>query len=363
MGLVKKSTRAYEHQPDPNVIAEPLPEYKVIEETSLLDLLLIAPDRAKKLLGYPPITVSFTKDAIDFLCRFPLNRYIGINDDRMKNFKCVIHNDHSPSANVHIADETGHYLFTCRGKCNHTWDIFGLTMEYHNISFQKAIDSLTYIFNVKILHPSIDATDYLPQLESNLKILQGLVDTTPDLHKLLQKNYSSLSPVDIMEHLIQTGIRLHTNRQDIRDSHGYPIFFQSIREMRRQMEGLLFGNNASSGVISAKITLLCYLGFLERVPFTELSERAAKMAESPMHDYRKKDPERFKNSYSNPISFYRIPVYTSDRVEHIKQQAERWKFLRYTIKGLTYQAICEKEGKEVANCIYGGRHIRQPKSK
>lgn len=360
MGFLKKSTWAHEHQPDPNVIAEPLPEYT---GPAILPLLLDDPDQVKANINYPPISLYSTKDAIDFLCRFPLHKYIGIPDSKARSFCCIFHDDASPSANIHTADATGHYLLTCRGECKQTWDIFGATMKYHKISFQQALASLMYIFNITVEHPFLDTTLYMPQLESNLKILQELVDANPDLHKLLQKNYSSLSPLDIMEHLLQTGIRLHADKQDIRDSHGYPIFFQSVREMRRQMDGLVFGDNASSGVISAKITLLCYLGLIERVPLTELSEEAAKIAKSPEHDYRKKDLERFKNSYSNPISFYRIPTYTPGRVEHIKQQVERWKLLRYTIKGLTYQAICDKEGKDVANRIYGGRHIRKPKSK
>ena len=360
MGLLKKSTRAHGHQPDPNVSTESLPEYT---GPAILPLLPDDPDQAKANINYPSISLCSTKDAVDFLCRFPLHKYIGIHDSKARSFCCIFHEDTSPSANVHVADTTGHFLLTCRGECKQTWDIFGATMKYHKISFQQALTSLMYIFNITVDHPFLDTTSYTPQLESNLRILQDLVDTNPDLHKLLQKNYSSLSPLDIMKHLLQTGIRLHTDRQDIRDSHGYPIFFQSVREMRRQMEGLVFGDNASSGVISAKISLLSYLGLVERVPFSELSKEAAEIAKSPEHDYRKKDIERFKRSYSNPVCFYRIPAYTPDHVEHIKQQVERWKLLRYTIKGLTYQAICDKEGKEVANRIYGGRHIRKPKSK
>lgn len=243
---------------------------------------------------------------------------------------------------------------TCNGACNHTWDIIGIVQQEYRISYLTACEMLAYVLNITILQPVKNGhDDYVSNLERNLQILSDLSKYTTTC-RVLTHGYAKHSPLDILKCLTEYAIELHQNKQDLRDAKGYPIFFISIRELLR----LLNSSDSASGKHSAKITLLCYLGLLERITDHDLSPEALKRAQSPENDYRGKNPDRYKNSQGNRISFYRIPILTSEMLNHIENcNAVNWSRW-YSISNISYNKICSQEGKRMADRIYAGRKIR-----
>lgn len=271
-----------------------------------------------------------------------------------RSFCCPFHGDRKPSASIHQATGTGHQLLTCNGACNRTWDIISIVQHRYHVSYLTACKMLSYIFSITVLHIDYTPGDYETNLKENLQLIDNLQKYTLT-HQILAHGYTKQSPLDILRCLTEYAIHLHQNKQDLRDHRGYPIFYISIRELLHRLNG---DNSTASGKHSAKLSLLCYLGLLERVPDYDLSPEALKRANSPENDYRKGNPERYKNSRGNRISFYRIPALSPELLDHIETHAavnwSRW----YSISSISYNKICLTEGQRIADKIYAGRKVR-----
>lgn len=294
-------------------------------------------------------------DAINYMKHYPLDQFLSIHYPR--NFRCPFHEDASPSASIYQSAATGDYLLHCNGACDDTWDIIGVVMRSLGISYLAALKALSYVFNITVLHSEPQTSLYENRLKENLATIDTLA-SDPRLHKLLDGNYTSISPLQILQHMTIYALDLHQRRQDVRTPDGYPIFFVSARELMRQLTQDDTADTVS-GSLSAKLTLLCYLGLLERVPDKDLSQKAAAIAAMPEHDYRGSNPERFKNSRGNRISFYKIPHYNADAVANALNMAQRWTDLGYSIRNLSYNKILATEGEAVAKRLYAGRKILQ----
>lgn len=308
-------------------------------------------DRAKAAVNNPPVIVENLADAKKYICNYPLDKFLGIA--RPRSFCCPFHADRKPSASIHLAPVTGHQLLTCNGSCRHTWDIIGVVQHRYHVSYLTACKMLAYVLNITVLHIDEVASDYVPKLNENLQLLDNLSAYQSTQH-LLAHGYTQISPLTILKYLTEYAIELHENKQDLRDPFGHPIFYISVRELLRRMNG----GSGVSGKHSAKLTLLCYLGLLERVPDCDLSPEALERASSPENDYRSGNPERYKNSKGNRISFYRIPYLTPEILANIEEHNavnwSRW----YSISNVSYNKICLTEGQRIADTIYAGRKVR-----
>lgn len=310
---------------------------------------------AKEKLNCPQRTFSTAKEAKHYICSYPLDRFMGITISKHRDFCCPFHNDHSPSASIHQATGTGDYLLTCNGACKQTWDIIGVVQRKYNLSYSEAMERLTQAFNIHILQAEEYTAQHVMQLEANLSLLSTLAKY-PTTYRILTTGYPVMAPMHILQHLTQYAIELHQNKQILYDLAGRPIFYISVRELLRRLTGN--ANSVVSGKHSGKLTLLCYLGFLERVSDCEMPAEALTKANSPEFDYRKGSPDRFQNSKGNRIAFYRIPILNEEQLKRIEiitaQNWSRW----YTISNISYNKILLTEGTAMADKIYAGRSVR-----
>ena len=273
----------------------------------------------------------------DYIFKIDLSKLLGI--DNMKSFKCIFHEDKSPSASIFNDKETGNYIYKCNSNsCGVSYNIIGIIERLGKFkSRPKTYKFIKDLFNIKIME-----TDWQKEqkeiLIENLKAIHNgeLEKNCPQTYK---NNKGTLRYLEQM-HLIALD---NVYNDKLTDDSGNVVFFAS----RSYIANKLDINPNSLSKVSDKLVVLSYHNLLNKLDDEEIPEILLNKSKH----INAKDNEN-NNSNHKRINYFSIPSYTYNKYNDIEEQGVKWKDNHYTMKGVSREMFFRVEGKDVADKLY-----------
>lgn len=259
--------------------------------------------------------------------RVDLQAFLGLP----KSFPCLFHPDEHPSAG--ILQKKGKYYYKCFSpKCpGKALTVFQVVQRIRDCSFQQAVSFLCRLLNCRIQEDrSCKAVKTI--LENNRNALADLKTKAPTAYAILKKDERLLL---LLYDLIETlGIK--------RRSDANIIFSVSQRRLLK----LYNERHGKSPLISRSLSVLAYLGFIEKIPLyeTELI---------PLDALIEYSYPSLADGYRSRLTMQILLYHLDDeRLHQIERAAEKWKANGYKKSDMRFQTIYEKEGIFAANKLF-----------
>lgn len=253
--------------------------------------------------------------------------------DNPKTFRCVFHEDNSPSASIYFGD-CGKWLYKCfSNNCkfgNQALTIHSVIAELANMKAWETWEAIKQIYNYEILR-----TPQSELLQGELLEIAEILDTSDET------GFDAKCPVaskniryakELYHHILRiAGRNISPYTKDNRI-----IFFFSLRQLAN--ESGRSPNKANK--INQYITMLAYHGMIEK-----LSDEQVPMG------LLKKAYEHTKENQRH-IQFYALQGWNNDTLLHIEDNGNRWKKNGYRQNGISFEMFYRTEGQEVARRLY-----------
>lgn len=250
-----------------------------------------------------------------------INDFLGVPEGM---FKCVLHNDSNPSANI-ITLEDGTRLYKCFG-CGFKGTITTLVEAIARCNKVEAVEFIQKVYDIEVIE-----TEKQKQIKEILKenieyIMSNQFEQEyPEIYKIINRYIPEL--VCLHEIAIQNV----TDDDLIQDNQA--IFFTSIRYIANYLK---YSNLKR---ISDRVNLFTFLGLLEKLSKEEIPDK-----------YLKKAEEYKKNKYIT--SYYSIPSYCFDKMQNIKSKAKLYKEKNMTMTGFSRELLIRSLSENEANKVY-----------
>lgn len=257
-----------------------------------------------------------------------MSELLGVDEKAL--FKCILHDDHVPSANIFRPH--GVWTYACYG-CNVRLNIKQLVekigkfqSEYQSLEFLKSV------YNLKIAE-----TDWTIEQRENIDRILECLSRTDDwgfatLCPTANNNIRSAKMV-FMEVLCMAKSAIYPKRQNGID--GNVIFSLSVRQIADRT-----GKN-SLDKVNKYLKILIYHDMLRIIPIEQIPKAwLAKAIGAKGGDGHKL------------TQFYSVPSWVQDHLEVVESNGRRWKENGYRLNGISFETFYRVEGKEVANRLY-----------
>ena len=270
----------------------------------------------------------------DFIFKIDLSSLLGIDEPR--SFKCIFHDDNSPSASIFQDIDTGNYIYKCNSnRCGVSYNIIGCIEVLGNFkSRPKTYRFIKDLFNLEIME-----TDWQKEqkeiLMENLKAIHNgeLELNCPQTYK---NNKRILRYLEQMHYIALENVY----NEKLTDDSGNVVFFASRSYIANKMN---ISQN-SLGKISDKLVVLSYHNLLNKLDDEEIPDS---LLDKSKHINAKDNKNKYKR-----VNYFSIPSYTYNLYKEIEEQGRQWKENHYTMKGVSREMFFRAEGKEVADKLY-----------
>ena len=270
------------------------------------------------------------KNIIGRLRSIDLRQFLNIDCSINVNFKCIFHDDKSPSAAIGCKD--GVYKYFCNShNCDYHkeegLDIIDIIEMQKNCSTSEAINYLVQHFNLADLD-SKWVLDQKQKITNNIELLEEISNnqsTYKHLNRILQYAYPY-----ILEILNIGSKHITTSNYNIKGDH---LFFFSNRYLSNRVNKRLDKTNWY-------INLFCVLGLLNKIKDEYIDDtlfQKAKYIAEQKNEYR--------------ICFYTIPKFR-DILNTAEERAELMIKCGFSIKGMSRKYVENIFGECFANDIY-----------
>lgn len=284
----------------------------------------------KCLYQLPLVTVTNNQEYMNYIRSIDLNFILGIKSNR--SFKCIFHNDSSPSATIFKSYDGG-YLYKCHsGSCGVLYNILNIVEKLGGFkSRSKAHDFIREILNVRMAQSEWQK-EQIQNLDYNIEFLTlNIKDEAPQLYSVIRYQIDYLIKLNLLA-------KQYVMNERLTDDEGNIVFFASLTELLKVAEL----SEKQRKKITDKNAVLQYHYLLNKLSNSEIPDDMLKRAEAIQVSHKLK----------KRVNFYSLPSYTSDLIEDATNQAKKWKDNAYTVKGTSREMFYRKEGQEIAEWLY-----------
>ncbi|MDD4564230.1 MAG: hypothetical protein PHE79_01895 [Eubacteriales bacterium] len=288
----------------------------------------------KSKINSPPIQFESEADFWSYVYK-DINMVDLLEIKYPKSFRCLFHDDGSPSASIY--QHQGVWLYKCwSASCDTNNKALNNKQVIEKLgkfrSEYKAIEFIKDIFNL-----SIKESEWSIEQKANLDLI---------LHNLNLNKFSELCPQadknikyvkDTFKALISIA-KENIYSENYMNSDGDVVFFVSLGELAK----ILNVSPTHINRISQRIAVLVYHDLVRKLDDDKIPEKLLQRAQAIAID-RKTDKR---------INFYSIPSWVIDQLKTIEDQGIKWKDKGYTVKGTSYEMFYRGEGLEVAQKLY-----------
>lgn len=258
-----------------------------------------------------------------------LREFLGLQKG---SFKCIYHDDHSPSAGIFVSDSRNQHFYKCHSdeKCGFMGNIIRCVERLQHCTRPKAINFIKEVYLLEI-----EESDWQKEqkklLEENKRMIREgeLEEYYPDVYKLI-KNYTGL----IYElHDIAIDNVYDEKNSDV---SGNAIFFASLRLIADRLE------KKSHRKISDRIGLIAFLSLLSKIPEKQIPSNYLSRAKHIAATMEQ----------TNIVNFFSIPSYCDDLLSKSQERATMYVENNMTMKGWSKELLDRTFGEEIAKEIY-----------
>lgn len=272
------------------------------------------------------------KDFFDFIYR-EINLAELLEVEPKKSFSCVLPthggDDVHPSASIFVT-RGGTWQYKCHAE-GISLNIKQLIEMIGNFNSEfQALEFLKSIYNLKIRETAWS----IEQKENIDSILFALSTSDDRSFKALCPTASANTRNAQLLYMQILSIAKNTIYPEREAQDGNIIFYMSIRQLAKT------AGKSSIDKVSKYLKMLIYHGLLEIVP-----------DESVPPVFLKKAVDGTKNGHTH-VSFYQIPSWVYQHIQHIEKQGQKWKTNGYRLNGISYEMFYRAEGAEIAGRLY-----------
>lgn len=251
--------------------------------------------------------------------------FLGIENPN--SFKCIIHDDHNPSANIYKTDD-GTDIYKCFG-CGFTGGIIKIVEKIADCSKIDAINFIKSVYNIELIQSQWQK-EQIEILETNKDyLLSGKMEIEyPQLWKYVKPRLSKL--------LAFIDIAIRNVYDEELSYNGMPVFYASLTQLQNVFE------TNSRDTVNKNINLFCLLHLIQKMQLDCIPKNMLLKAK----EWAKK--KRF-NKIPN---HYQIPAYDNKTLEQSELNAKILQDNNFTMKGISREWVIRTFGEEVANKIY-----------
>lgn len=286
----------------------------------------------KRKLSKKQLIFDNRKDFFDFIYReIDLAELLGV--DPKKSFSCVLPThggeDIHPSASVFVT-RGGTWKYKCHAE-GISLNVKQLIEVIGNFNSEfQALEFLKSIYNLKIRETAWS----IEQRENIDSILFALSTSDERSFKALCPTASANTRNAQLIYMQILSIAKNAIYPERAAENGNIIFYMSTRQLAKS------AGKSSIDKVSKYLKMLIYHGLLEIVP-----------DENVPPAFLKKTVSGTKNGHAH-ISFYQIPSWVYQHIQHIERQGQRWKTNGYRLNGISYEMFLRTEGAEIAGRLY-----------
>lgn len=250
-----------------------------------------------------------------------------------KSFSCVLPthggDDIHPSASVFIT-RGGTWKYKCHAEeiSLNVKQLIEVIGDF-NSEFQ-ALEFLKSIYNLKIRETAWS----IEQRENIDSILFALSTSDERSFKALCPTASANTRNAQLIYIQILSIAKNAIYPERTTENGNIIFYMSTRQLAKS------AGKSSIDKVSKYLKMLIYHGLLEIVP-----------DENVPTAFLKKAVAGAKNGHAH-VSFYQIPSWVYQHIQHIESQGQRWKTNGYRLNGISYEMFLRTEGPQIAKWLY-----------
>ena len=287
----------------------------------------------RKVLAHDPIEFENKNEFWDYIySELDIAELIDIDDP--SPFRCVLHDDHNPSANI-FTTQNGVQKYRCCSE-NLTLNIKQLIELLGDFKSEyKAIQFIMNIYNLSIKESqwSIEQRENIDLMISNITL-----NKFKELCPQADKNIKYAKDTFLMMLSIA---RNNVYSEKFSNDDGEIVFFVT----NKKLADYLGKGNSQKKIdkVSKYIKMLIYHDLIrilddDKIP-KELLFKAIK--------YSGTDKRQ-----GNHVSFYAIPSWVIQQLSTIENNGVRWKEKGYRIAGVSFDMFYRSEGFDVAASIY-----------
>lgn len=281
--------------------------------------------------GLKPIPKIFENDSqfYDYITQeIDLREFLGVS---IGSFKCIFHNDNSPSAGIFIT-ERGQFFYKCHSSdCGFRGNIIRCVERLRRCNRPQAIEFIKKVYMLDIKESDWQLKQKQLLQENKRMIMSGeFQEYYPEIHKLI-RNY--LNVLNVMHDIAIDNVY----DEKYSDTDNNVIFFASLSRIYDAIGGV--GNK---GRLSDKIGLLAFLLLITKQKEENIPENYLKKAKHYAALHKSK----------NLISFYSIPSYSDEHLLSSLERALMYKENNLSMKGWSRELLQRTFGDEMANEIY-----------
>lgn len=257
-----------------------------------------------------------------------LPKLLGIGD--FSSFKCIIHEDNNPSANI-FKGVNDVWMYKCfSSDCGFVGNIIHVIQAITRLKTHKVIEFIKEIYQIQI-----NKTDWQEEqiaiLETNKQmIINGSFELCyPEVYKLIRRYIPQL----IMMHDIAI---MNVRDENYTDENGDIVFFISNSELSRLMA------SNSNKRINQRNVLFAFLNLLKKLDKNEI----------PKDDLEKALEIKKKYKHHNIVNYYAIGDYDVFKMFGSEKRAKMWSANNMSMTGLSYEGLYRTFGKAIADEAY-----------
>ncbi len=286
-----------------------------------------------------PVIVRTRQDFYDLISQLPLDLILGLPSDR--RFRCIFHDDHTPSAHIYL-NTKGQYRYKCFGnKCGFNGDLINIVSKIQGTDIVDTINYIKAVFNITY------ETEWQAEAKQRLLIYEDYI---------LSESFSTNFPVlfkFIEPHIPKLKAFLEMARLKVMDKNviedARMVFSVSTRYLSEEMIKRDVAGIRDIKTLHKRIQLFVYLGLIDKVTEAEIpKELLEKLKEISV--YTTSSGKTKKARYH--IGLFAIPRFSHKLLDDAQKKVLQFTDSKMTKTNLSRNMIYATEGKGSADRIY-----------
>ena len=266
-------------------------------------------------------------DFYQFVRALPMDEYFNLTAG--KSFRCILHDDNKPSADIY--EEEAIQLYKCH-VCSERLNNVQLVEALFELDTREALELVADKLNLALMNGYQGA---MKQLTDDNRFWLNHSKSFQRSKAYKDRQVKSLLPV--LHEMLNIAPMLAKEPVDGQA----PMFFVSVRDLCQKLTDKEIKGAVKSNV-QDKLILLCQYGLLERIDFSELSKDQYKQAKSVADE----------NGYRNMTCYYTFPTYDKTTTKAMVGFMDNKKATRSLKAGLSKEQVARAQGEKKAKQIY-----------
>ena len=267
-----------------------------------------------------PVIFSSHEEVYDYLKKQDLHQFLGVHSN---TFKCLVHNDHNPSAGIIVNSDTGHHIYNClSASCGFKGTIIQLTERLTGLSRINALRFLRKVYSIEYAE-----TDWQKEQKAILEENQRLI-MSDEFKEFYRDVYNRVRNYIPLLYVVNGFAKEHVVTENFSDNNENAVFFLSLSHIAKIM-----GFNDSKRCCD-RLGLFAYLGLINKLSEDQIPEH---MLNNARHIAASKQQK-------NLINFYSIPPYGYATLTYSKTKAKEYVDKGLTMKGWSREMILRALG-------------------